>query len=175
MWKLMRTSLLLLVLGVTAGGCAGMSQGSPQTLAPAATVQAQIDEARRQFADAYQRGDATALSELFAPDAAFTGTISPDWREGRDAIRENWARVFREYPKSQITFTDPKVRFYNTAPDGRVTDQSVAVETGLFDMRMVNVAGETVLTPGKYSLIRVMNKGRWEIVNYQTGPVPGQR
>src|SRR5688572_28546371 len=149
MWKLMRTSLLLLVLGVTAGGCAGMSQGSPQTLAPAATAQAQIDEARKQFADAYQRGDATALSELFAPDAAFTGTISPVWREGREAIRDNWARVFREFPKSEISFSDPVVRFYNISPRGTIMDNTIAIETGLFEMRMVDTAGRARQTDRK--------------------------
>jgi uncharacterized protein (TIGR02246 family) len=182
MWKPIRAFLLLLMVGGTAAGCAGISESRPgvtasavRPLQSAAVAQSEIDAARRQFTEAYQKADATALSELFAPDASFTGTISPVWRQGREAIRENWARVFREFPISQITFTGPSVRFYNTTPTGDITENTLAVETGLFEMRMVNTAGQTVLTPGKYSLIRVLRNGRWEIVNYHTSPIPGQR
>ena len=175
MRKPMRTFLLLLIVGMVVGACAGMRQETTGALASSATVEAQIEEARKQFADAYQRGNAVALSELFAPDAAFTGTISPVWRQGREAIRDNWARVFREFPQSEISFSDPVVRFYNISPKGTITDNTIAVETGLFEMRMVNTAGQLSQTPGKYSLIRVWRNGRWEIVNYHTSPIPGQR
>jgi ketosteroid isomerase-like protein len=175
MWKLIRTFLLLLIVGIAVGACAGVQQETAGALASPATVQDQIEEARKQFADAYQRGDAVALSELFALDAAFTGTISPVWREGREAIRDNWARVFREFPKSEISFSDPVVRFYNISPKGTIMDNTIAIETGLFEMRMVNTAGQLRQTPGKYSAIRMWRNGRWEIVNYQTAPIPGQR
>ena len=175
MWKPIRTFLLLLIVGTVVGACAGMQRETTGALASPATVEAQIEEARKQFADAYQRGDAVALSELFAPDAAFTGTISPVWRQGREAIRDNWARVFREFPRSEISFSDPVVRFYNISPKGTITDNTIAVETGLFEMRMVNTAGQLSQTPGKYSLIRVWRNGWWEIVNYHTSPIPGQR
>lgn len=182
MWKLMRAFLLLLIVGGAAAGCAGMSESRPgvpesavRPLQSATVAQTELDEARRQFTEAYQKSDASALGELFAPDASFTGTISPVWRQGREAIRDNWARVFREFPTSQITFTEPSVRFYNTTPAGDMTENALAVETGLFEMRMVNTAGQMVRTPGKYSLIRVFRNGRWEIVNYHTSPIPGQR
>jgi uncharacterized protein (TIGR02246 family) len=175
MWKPIRTFMLLLIVGMVLGACAGMQQETTGTLASSATVEVQIEEARKQFTEAYQRGDAVALSELFAPDAAFTGTISPIWREGREAIRDNWARVFREYPTSEISFSDPVVRFYNLSPKGTVMDNTIAVETGLFEMRMVNTAGQLRQTPGKYSAIRMWRNGRWEIVNYHTSPIPAQR
>jgi uncharacterized protein (TIGR02246 family) len=175
MRKPMRTFLLLLIVGMVVGACAGMRQETTGALASSATVEAQIEEARKQFADAYQRGDASALSELFAPDATFTGTISPVWREGREAIRDNWARVFREFPKSEISFSDPVVRFYNISPRGTIMDNTIAIETGLFEMRMVDTAGRARQTPGKYSAVRMWRDGRWEIVNYHTSPIPGQR
>jgi uncharacterized protein (TIGR02246 family) len=175
MWKLMPALLLCLTIGMTSCATTGTPQEKAQLLSSTSAAQAQIDEARQQFAEAYQRGDAAALSELFAPDGAFTGTISPVWREGRGAIRENWTRVFDRFPKSEIRFQDPVIRFYNTSPEGAITENTVAIETGLFEMRMVDTTGQSSRTPGKYSLIRVWRNGRWEIVNYHTSPIPGQR
>ena len=66
MWKPIRTFMLLLIVGMVLGACAGMQRVTTGTLASSATVEVQIEEARKQFTEAYQRGDAVALSERLA-------------------------------------------------------------------------------------------------------------
>jgi uncharacterized protein (TIGR02246 family) len=169
MWKRLQLFLLLLLVGIVLGACAAVRQQAP------ADVQRQIDAARGQFMDAYQRQDAKALSELFAEDGAFTGTISAVWIQGREAIRANWERLFQAFPKSRIVFRDPLIRLYNVPPRGAAVDTTVVVETGFFDMFMEDPKGQVQHTPGKYSATRVQKDGMWMLVNFHSAGLPVPR
>jgi uncharacterized protein (TIGR02246 family) len=175
MWKRIQLFLLLLLVGIVLGACAAAQQRGVQAQQVPADVQTQIDAARGQFMDAYQRQDAKALSELFAEDGAFTGTISTVWIEGREAIRANWERLFRAFPKSRIVFRNPLIRLYNVPPRGAAVDTTVVVETGFFDMFMEDPKGQVQHTPGKYSAMRVKKDGRWMLVNFQSAGLPVSR
>jgi len=66
----------------------------------------------REWAKAFNEGNAEALSALYASDAVYTSWASPFPTEGRNALRAMFAGFFRAYPNRFITMRDVSRRTY---------------------------------------------------------------
>lgn len=66
----------------------------------------------REWAKAFNEGNAEALSSLYASDAVYTSWASPFPTEGRNALRAMFAGFFRAYPTRFIAIRDVSRRAY---------------------------------------------------------------
>ena len=66
----------------------------------------------REWAKAFNEGNAEALSALYASDAVYTSWASPFPTEGRNALRAMFAGFFRAYPIRFIAMRDVSRRTY---------------------------------------------------------------
>jgi uncharacterized protein (TIGR02246 family) len=174
MWRQQYRLLCLLLLGLIFGACA-MEQKIAQPLkasSASSDIRAELIAVQQEFMNAYARGNAQALSELFAEDASFTGTVSAVWHQGQTAIQTNYEKLFQAFPQSRIVFQDSVFWLYNQPPSNAVLDTTVAIDTGVFDMFMEDGQGELHHTHGKYSATRVKRNGRWLIINFHSSRLP---
>ena len=111
----------------------------------------------------YLRGDADAWAALYAEDAVFTGFQRS--MAGRQAIREYFAQVFKDFPNRSVNVSSSKVRVYKE----RATPTVVlnVEDTG----SRIDASGRQVPLNARESLIWVKIQGKWLIVNHQATPM----
>ena len=153
--KTARIGALALCIGLGLGGQPGWAQQVSEE-------RAAIDRARQSFVDDYAAGRVDAIVAAYHDDATFAGTLQPFWLEGREAIADLWTRYFGAWPRRQLKFRQPTVRFYGDA----------AVETGYMEMYMGDDS-RNVTTFIRYSITRVNQDGRWLIANMNVSSLPG--
>jgi uncharacterized protein (TIGR02246 family) len=102
----------------------------------------------RAFTEAYNKGDAKAVAELFADDAEVTEESGATVR-GRAAIARLFAAVFEEEPKATIELAPESLRFLG--PDA-------ARETG---RSRTTPAGGGAPERARYTVVYVRRGGRW--------------
>ena len=110
----------------------------------------------------YLRGDADAWAALYAEDAVFTGFKRS--MAGRQAIREYFAQVFRDFPTRTVTVISSRIRVYNES----------ATPTVLLNVEQTgsraDASGKQVDFSARESLTWVKIHGKWLIVNHQATP-----
>jgi ketosteroid isomerase-like protein len=139
------TGFLLVVLAF-----AGLSAASaePPKGDPAWSA---IEKAGKAFAEAYGRGDITAVANFYAADAA---AFPPDGNvvEGRLAIEGLW-RGFRETGAKSIAFEVLDV----------VSSGILAAETGIASMNVQAMGGTGATVKVKYVVVWKKVGGAWKI------------
>ncbi|QDV39013.1 YybH family protein [Tautonia plasticadhaerens] len=104
-----------------------------------------------QFADAFNRADATALAALFAPEAELVDEEGNLYR-GREEISEILGRFFEAFPGASVSREVEEVR-----PVG----PSLAIEDGV--MTITSEGGETARN--RYLAVLVKGEGGWRIAS----------
>jgi uncharacterized protein (TIGR02246 family) len=139
------------------GSNADKEPGKPDRSADEAAIRANIDA----FEKAYNAGDAKAVAALFTSDGRIIDKEG-DVTDGREAIAEDFAELFKEYPKKQIEIFVESIRFLG--PD-------LAMEVGMT---------KETLAPGeppeidRYTVLHVKRDGKWQmaLARDEEGPPP---
>jgi uncharacterized protein (TIGR02246 family) len=117
----------------------------------------EIQAANEAFAQAFLKGDAKAIAELFTEDGE---AVAPEGEtvQGRGAIEEHYAARFAEGPGSKIVTTTDAIKFL--AP-------GVARESG--HTQVTPSDGGTSVN-GRYTAIHVKRDGRWLLASVRELP-----
>lgn len=135
----------------------------PAAKTPAARTDAQASRGHEQdeqairkttadLVKAYNAHDGQAIANLFAPDGELASEDG-DVQQGREAIGEEFATVFAEYPDASIKVEIESIRFL--APNLAVEDGSAMV---------LREPGEAA-TPTRYTVVHTKQDGRWQIAS----------
>lgn len=119
-----------------------------------ATSRAEIERIRENWRSAAERDDAGAVAALYADDAIFVGTETPEVR-GRAAIQERFGEQFPVSTVSRIESRDLTV------------SGDMAYDYGEFTQQVTppNAPGQTI--NGHYLVVlRRQNDGSWKIVRH---------
>lgn len=111
----------------------------------------------------YLKGDADAWASAYAADAVFTGRKVLD---GRQAIRDYFAAVFKKYPTRSISVSETQIRVYNDGPN------ATAVLNVADKGDRVDPAGGKVVLVVRESLVFVKTNSKWIIVDHHASPDP---
>ena len=111
-----------------------------------------IRETAEAFVTAYNAHDAKAVSELFALKAEFTDEDG-NLIKGREAIEQDFAKMFTEFPECKIKVDVDSIR---------VLTPNIALEEGIVRGQPVPDAGENV---SGYVVVHVKIDGRWQIAS----------
>ena len=122
----------------------------------------EIAKLREQFAQAFNAGDAEAMSALFTDDTQFFSAVSPFRMDGKDAVRAFWVGLF-QFPTHTIVFRQPSTRVYG---------DTTAVDNGYIHVTLVDAKGQTTTIFGRYSTTYVKQGGKWGIVNLHGSRLP---
>ncbi|MFQ5947068.1 MAG: SgcJ/EcaC family oxidoreductase [Anaerolineae bacterium] len=143
---------LFLLVGIAPGAWAGAKE--------------EIEQADRQFIQAFNEGNAEAVGTFYAEDAHLTPIVSPFRVEGREAIQVLYAGFFRAFPVHRVVIRQPSIRVYNG---------TTAVTSAYYTLTLINKAGKARRVHARASLTRVKLGGRWLIVNHHSSrlPAPG--
>lgn len=131
-----------------------------ETRGPAAEEIARLLEVHR--AD-YLRGDADAWAALYAVDATFVGdTVSGGERnlQSRQAIRDYFAQVFKDFPTRTANVSNVRIRIYN---EGAMPTAIINIENSA---QRTDVTGRRLDSHLHESLTWVKIQGKWLIVNH---------
>ena len=150
-----RIGVMAFIVGLAMLGQTGLAQQVSEE-------RAAIDRVRASFIDDYAAGRVDAIVAAYHEDATFAGTLQPFWLDGKEEIADLWTRYFNAWPRRQLKFRQPTVRFYG----------DTAVETGYMEMYMGD-ANRNVTTFIRYSITRVNEKGNWLIANMNVSVLPG--
>lgn len=107
-----------------------------------------IDALNKAFVDAYDKGDAKAMAELFTEDAEISDETGEAIR-GKDEIAKHFAEVFRNEPKATIELMRDPPRFLG---------KDSARETG---RARINPADGSSPELSRFQVIYVRKNGKW--------------
>ena len=111
----------------------------------------------------YNKGDADAWAAAYAEDATFAGdtqTLGGRDLQGRQAIRDYFARVFRDYPTRQANVANLRIRVYNEGP------AATAILNVEQKGQRTDVTGRQLDLNTRESITVVKIQGKWLIVNH---------
>jgi uncharacterized protein (TIGR02246 family) len=145
-----RSSLLvsLLLVGLVTTASAGVPEA--------------VAQYRQAFAHAITAGDADAIAGWMAEDVQVFFPLNPFRVEGRDAAKAIYAELFRAFPTRAVVFRQPSVRLY---------DAHTAIETGYYELILVDAKGQATTRYGKYSTTLVKSEERWLVVMSHGSPL----
>jgi uncharacterized protein (TIGR02246 family) len=121
--------------------------------------EAAIRKAAADYVEAYQKGDAKALAALWGPDAEYLNPTSGRRVKGRQAIEQEFDRIFKQGGASQLEVTIHSIRFLT--PD-------VAIEEGEARVTPEGEAPEE----STYMAIHVKRDGRWLLESVRETDLP---
>ncbi len=133
---------------VTAILACGVMPAQGQTN-PRASDEAAIREAARQFARAFESGDAAAVAGAFTEEAEYHDEENEPLR-GRAAIQKAYANLFANRQKIKVTGTSDSVTFLG---------KDTALEEGTFEVQNEGRPG----TASRYSALFVRQDGKWQM------------
>lgn len=147
---------LLLVASAALGGSLGL--GSPALAGGAEQpTQAEITKTAQAFVEAFHKGDAKAVSEMWAPDGDFVD-LEGRVMKGRPAIEKDFTELFKENKGLKLRIDVASVRF-------------VSPETAIED------GTTTVLAPdgsspsrARYTNVLVKKDGKWLLSSVREAP-----
>ena len=145
---LLRLSVLFLVVAAVSTAGAGVKDEVAQVL--------------QRRIQAIHEGNAEAVAALFAEDAHYISDRTPFRVEGRAAIQASYAGLFRAYPTVRIVTGQSSIQIYN---------DTTAVCSEYYILRMDTGAGDGVVTEGRATLTLAKTGGRWVIVQQHTSPL----
>jgi uncharacterized protein (TIGR02246 family) len=170
MRSILTTARVALALVATAAAlglpktAAGDSPAKPGT-APAASAAGpahRVDEkairlAVEAFAKAYNAGDAKAIALLFVADGEIVSEEGQS-TQGREGIRQVFAGIFKEHPKTHMDLAVGSVRFIGL---------DMAVEDGT---ATVIHAPDEPAQRGPYTMVHVVQGGKWLVASARDLP-----
>jgi uncharacterized protein (TIGR02246 family) len=112
----------------------------------------------------YLTGDADAWAALYAEDATFIGGQRN--LQTRQAIRDSFARLFKDFPTRTVNVSDLRIRVYNEA-----TTSATAIINADNKGTRSGGSGGLVNTNNRESVVWAKIQGKWLIVNHQTSPI----
>jgi len=140
----------------------GSVSGQPvETKGAAAEEIARLLEVHR---TEYLKGDADAWAALYAENAIFASGARSI--EGRQAIREYFAQVFKDFPTRTASVHSMRVRVYNeaTSPTAIINLDNDATRT--------DASGKQLILNFRESLVFVKIHGKWLIVDHHASARP---
>jgi uncharacterized protein (TIGR02246 family) len=155
---------LLLGLAVVGGSeCPNAEDPKPDEKGAAtepktAGDEAGVREAIRSFVGAFDAGDAKAVATLHTPEAHMVD-VDGHALEGREAIEQGYAELFRKNPGAKIEISTDAVRFLG--PD-------LAVEDGT--NRVTPKPKDGIPWVNRHSVIYVRRDGRWLVAGEREYP-----
>jgi len=158
--------LLAVVASKAADPAAEKAAAPPKTTPPAPKTDSRADEkAIRATADdfvkAFNAADVKAVGALWATDAEYTDESGQSF-QGRAAIEQLYADLFKEHRGAAMTVTIDSIRFLG--PD-------IAVEKGIAKVAM---PGADAPTGARYTVVHARRDGKWIMVVGRDSPyVPG--
>ena len=129
---------------------------NPVAVKPAASQASRPEDEKairqivEQFLKAYNAGDAQAVANIFVPDAEIVDENGRSM-QGREQVREIFAGIFRDHPKTQMKIESESIRFIAPA---------VAVEDGM--NTVVNAPGEQPMR-SRCEIVYLKQDGKWQI------------
>jgi uncharacterized protein (TIGR02246 family) len=117
--------------------------------AQAGDVKADIDTANQKLGAAFAKGDATAIAQLYTPQATMFPPGS-DIVSGRDGVQKYWAEAIKSGMKL-VGLTTVSVDQYGDA----------AREIGRFTVEVPNPQKQMVKIEGKYIVVWRQMDGKW--------------
>ncbi len=114
-----------------------------------------------QFVKAYNAGDAKAVAALFTPDGQIEDKDG-DVTEGREAIAQTFARMFKDSPSKRIEVFVESIRFIGAG---------LAVEVGT---TKETAAPNEPPELDRYTVLHVKRDGKWQmaLARDEEGPLP---
>jgi uncharacterized protein (TIGR02246 family) len=112
----------------------------------------------------YLKGDADAWAALYAEDATFVGGQRN--LQSRQAIRDSFAQLFRDFPTRTVNVSNLRIRVYNEA-----TTSPTAVINADNKGTRTDASGGLVNTNNRESVVWAKFQGKWLIINHQTSPI----
>ncbi len=123
------------------------AQQQPQPSAQDQQARQQFEQDAKAWQDAYNRKDAHALAEMYAPDAVFSA--GGHEARGRDAIERAFAAEFQQGPLANIVITVEEARSLGADHGwatgtwrGEATMQQVAMMRGMPSQNMPMMQGQ---------------------------------
>lgn len=121
---------------------------TPSVQADQKTDEAAIRAAVQSYVVAYNAGDAVALGALWSPDAVYSSPVSGEQVVGREAIQKQFAEIFAEPDRAQLSATSNSVQFISPG---------VAIEQGTAELKR----GDESPDESEYSAVYVKREGQW--------------
>src|SRR5882757_1343753 len=121
----------------------------------------EVAEVTLAWAQALGEDDPDKVLPFYSDDAVLWGTLSPEVRADRAALRDYFVTAFKVLPGLKVAFGDQLIRLYGGA----------AVNTGYYTFSYVK-DGETKTFPARYSFTYVKNGERWLIVDHHSSAMP---
>ena len=148
----MRYRVVLLALTIATWTMA--AQTHAQEAASLASVQQQEEPAIRTlvdaFAQAYNAGDSKTLASLFTADAEIVAEDGSS-TQGRNAIEQVFAQVFKEHPKARLKIVVESIR---------LVSPGLAIEHGT--TTATHTPGESA-ERNRYMVVHVKREGQWRM------------
>ncbi len=147
MWRCETLVTACVLAMIVAGG-----QAADQPAGVPEGAEAAIRATAVSFAEAFNRGDAQAVAELWTE----TGTLADDRGQhfqGRPAIEAEYTKFFGSYPGAKMEVTITSLDFPTPA---------LAVEDGISRLSLPHA---NVPTASSYTAVHVLQNGRWLMVS----------
>lgn len=144
--------------------CSGLAMSPQEGAAPVAKPavspeETQVNEILKVYTDVYNKHDATALIEYWAPNAVSISTETGSRVVGRDAIKAAFEQLFKNDPQSKLTVRLKHFRFIKP--------------------EILSIEGESVVTSPKeepnenvFSAILVKVGEKWQIEQASESSIP---
>ena len=156
------TGLMLFALAILGSPCT-----AEEPAKAAAPTPEQVESAKAllglvgEYVKAFEAGDAAAIAATFTTDAEIADDDGST--QGRDAIRERFARYFATNPKSKIEIKVDSLRFLSP---------EVVIENGHSIIKPAEGVSKGETT--KYSVVYVRQGGKWLQSRLEDDPVDEQ-
>jgi uncharacterized protein (TIGR02246 family) len=126
---------------------AALAQG-PQSGGGAAADEQQIRQMVASYVEAFNKHDAKALAEFWAPDAVYQNRSTGEQVVGRPAIADQFTEMFKAQPELKLQVSVESVQFVSP---------NVAIERGQAKLLAPGAEPEEVA----YSAVDVKRDGKW--------------
>ena len=142
--------LALVAIAVAEASLKTVSADSPAASAPSIRSREQsIRLAAEAFAKAYNAGDAKTIAQLFVADGEIVNEEGQS-TQGRGAIEQVFAEIFKEHPKTHMDLAVGSIRFIGT---------DMAVEEGI--TTVTHGPREPAQAQIPYSVTYAKQEGKW--------------
>jgi uncharacterized protein (TIGR02246 family) len=150
--RVLFASALIVVLT----SCAGMPSGGSST-----NAQAEVSQATRAWAAAYDSRNAARITSLYAPDAVLWGTVAKSIATTPTAVAEYFKNVGAT-PQNRVVLGEQNIRVYG----------DMAVNSGYYTFNNVLPDGKAFSAPARFSLVFRNMGGKWMIVDHHSSRLP---
>ena len=148
----MRANTVVLA-AVLLGGCQGMpSEGDSK---------AGVASAAAAWSEAFNKCDAAGIAQLYAPDAALWGTVSPAIISSPQGVRQYFDQACAMPTPPKVAFGEQLIRVHGDA----------ATNSGSYTFTVMR-AGKPAALPARYTFAYRKAGGQWLIVDHHSSLRP---